>query len=152
MLIRYQHPEISCTRVFYEHNYQTYAIPLYVSTVSAGIPTLADDYIDQTMDLNKDLVKHPQSTFLVIASGESMINAGIQSGDMLVVDKQITPTHGSIVIAAVDGELTVKRLSLQENKMQLLPENEAFKPILITPEQHVVIWGVVTFVIAKAAH
>ncbi len=152
MLTRHYHPEINRACVYLEQDSHTYGIPLYISRVSAGFPTPADGYIDQTIDLNKDLVKHPKSTFLVIASGESMINAGIQSGDMLVVDKQITPTHGSIVIAAVDGELTVKRLSLQENKMQLLPENEAFKPILITPEQHVVIWGVVTFVIAKAAH
>ncbi len=152
MLIRYQYPEISRARVFYEHDFQTYAIPLYTSRVSAGIPTLADDYIDQTIDLNKDLVKNPKSTFLVIASGESMINAGIQSGDMLIVDKQITPVNGSIVIAAVDGFLTVKRLSIEEDHMQLLPENEAFKPIPITPEQHVVIWGVVTFVIAKESH
>ncbi len=151
MLTRYQYPEISSARVFYEHDSETHAIPLYTSRVSAGIPTLADDYIDQTIDLNKDLVKHPKSTFLVIASGESMINAGIQSGDMLVVDKQITPRNGSIVIVAVDGELTVKRLSIKGDNILLLPENKAFKPIVITPDQHVVIWGVVTFVIAKAA-
>ncbi len=152
MLTRYQYPEIIRANAYLEQGHKTYAIPLYACRVSAGYPTSADDYIDHAIYLDKDLVKHPTSTFLVIASGESMINAGIHSGDMLVVDKQITPTHGSIVIAAVDGDLTVKRLSLQENKMQLLPENEAFKPIPITPEQHVVIWGVVTFVIAKASH
>ncbi|MBA2651069.1 MAG: translesion error-prone DNA polymerase V autoproteolytic subunit [Tatlockia sp.] len=152
MLTRYQYPEIIRANAYLDQGHKTYAIPLYASRVSAGYPTSADDYIDQAIYLAQDLVKNPASTFLVIASGDSMINAGIQSGDMLVVDKQIEATNGRIVIAAIDSELTVKRLSIEEDSMQLLPENPNYKPILITPDQHVVIWGVVTFVIARACH
>ncbi|MBA2655452.1 MAG: translesion error-prone DNA polymerase V autoproteolytic subunit [Tatlockia sp.] len=152
MHTRHHYPEIIRANAYLEQGHKTYSIPLYASRVSAGYPTSADDYIDQAIYLDKDLVKHPASTFLVIASGDSMINAGIQSGDMLVVDKQVDASDGRIVIAAIDGELTVKRLSIEEDGMQLLPENSNYKPILITPDQHIVIWGVVTFVIARACH
>ncbi len=148
MLTRCQHPEIIRTHVYLEHGSQTYAIPLYASRVSAGYPMPADDCIDRAVHLDRKLVKHPASTFLVIASGDSMVNAGIQSGDMLMVDKQVTPTNGRIVVAAVDGELTVKRLAIEADGMQLLPENPAYRPIPIAPEQHVVLWGVVTMILA----
>lgn len=122
ILTRRQYPEIIRTHVYWEHNAQTYAIPLYASRVSAGYPMPADDYIERTIHLDQSLVKHPESTFLVITSGDSMVNAGIYSGDMLVVDKRITPTNSKIVVAAVDGELTVKRLSLEGGCMHLLPK------------------------------
>lgn len=148
ILTRCQYPEIIRTHIYWEHNTQTYAIPLYASRVSAGYPMPADDCIERTIHLDQSLVKHPASMFLVLASGDSMVNAGIHSGDMLMVDKQMTPVNGKIVVAAVDGELTVKRLSLEGGCMHLLPENPAYKPIPITPDQHVVLWGVVTLVIA----
>jgi DNA polymerase V len=150
MLTRSQCPVISCAPIYLEQGSQTHAIPLYASRVSAGYPMPADDYIDQVIHLDRHLVKHPESTFMVIASGDSMVNAGIQSGDMLVVDRKILPAHGNIVVAAVDGELTVKRLSLEADTLSLLPENPAYRPIAITPEQQVVLWGVVTLVIAKS--
>lgn len=150
MLSRYQYPEISRTQIFLEQGAQTYALTLYASKVSAGYPMAADETIDQTIHLDCCVIQHPLSTFLVIASGDSMLHAGIQSGDMLVVDKAIEPAPGRIVVAAVDGELTVKRLNIDGDGMQLLPENPAYQPIPITPEQHVVIWGVVTLVIAKS--
>jgi DNA polymerase V len=143
MLTRYQ------DRSLYEDVSQSYAIPLYASRVSAGYPTQVEDYLDQMVYLSKSLIKHPSSTFLVIAKGNSMINAGIQSGDRLVVDKQLAATHGRVVLATIDGESTVKRLSLERNKACLLPENPDYKPIRITPDQHVILWGVVTFVLAK---
>lgn len=148
ILTRRQYPEIIRTPLYWERNAQTYAIPLYACRVSAGYPMPAEDCIERTIHLDQSMVKHPASTFLVIASGDSMVNAGIHSGDMLVVDKQITPANGKIVVAAVDGELTVKRLSLEGGCMYLLPENPAYRPIPITPDQHVVLWGVVTLVIA----
>lgn len=148
ILTRRQHPEIIRTHLYLERNAKTYAIPLYACRVSAGYPMPADDCIERTIHLDQNLVKHPASTFLVIASGDSMVNAGIHSGDMLVVDKQMTPANGKIVVAAVDGELTVKRLSVEGGCMLLLPENPAYRPISITQEQHVVLWGVVTLVIA----
>jgi len=122
-------------------------IPLYSSKVQAGFPSPADDYIEMHLDLNNHLIKHPASTFFVIASGDSMNGAGIQSGDMLIVDRSLEAGHGKIVIAAIDGELTVKRLSKQDGRVQLLPENDKYKPIDITHEQDLVIWGVVTHVI-----
>ncbi len=122
-------------------------LPLYSSTVSAGFPSPADDYIECKLDLNNHLIKHPAATFFVRASGESMIHAGIQSGDMLIVDRSLEATHGKIVIAAINGELTVKRLSCQNGRLQLLAENPDFKPINIIDEQDMVIWGVVTHVI-----
>lgn len=125
-------------------------LPFYASKVKAGFPSPADDYIESYLDLNSHLIQHPAATFLLEASGDSMINAGISSGDMLIVDKGIEPTHGSIVIAAIDGELTVKRLSRSNGQIQLLPENPKYKSIDITDEQDLVIWGVVTYVIHKA--
>lgn len=121
--------------------------PLYSSRVRAGFPSPADDYIETHLNLNTHLIKHPSATFFVIASGDSMSNAGIFSGDMLIVDKSLEPQHGQIVIAALDGELTVKRLSCHAGKVQLLPANAQYQPIDITQEQSLVIWGVVTYVI-----
>ena len=122
-------------------------IPLYSSKVPAGFPSPADDFIEAHLDLNTHLIKHPAATFFVVASGDSMINAGIHSGDMLVVDKSLAATHGKIIIAAIDGELTVKRLSRQGGCVQLTPENDQYPVIDITNEQDLVIWGVVTHVI-----
>ncbi len=128
-----------------------YELPLYSSTVRAGFPSPADDYIERKLDLNTHLIKHPAATFFVKAAGDSMINAGIQSGDMLVVDRSLEATHGRVVIAAINGELTVKRLSRQHNQVKLLAENPAYAPIDITDEQDLVIWGVVTHVIHQVS-
>lgn len=122
-------------------------LPLYSSTVQAGFPSPADDYIEYKLDLNTHLIPHPSATFFVRASGDSMKNAGIHSGDMLIVDRSLEATHGKIVIAAMNGELTVKRLFRQEGKIKLLAENPAYKAINVTDEEHLVIWGVVTYVI-----
>jgi DNA polymerase V len=127
-----------------------YELPLYSNKVSAGFPSPADDHLECKLDLNSHLIHHPSSTFFVKVSGDSMINAGIQSGDMLIVDRSIKPEHGKIVIAAINGELTVKRLSKQGGQVKLLPENEQYSPIEITDEQDIIIWGVVTYVIHEA--
>ena len=125
--------------------------PLYSSHVQAGFPSPADDYIEAQLDLNEYLIKHPAATFFVKAEGHSMIGASIQSGDLLVVDRSIAPSHGKIVIAAINGELTVKTLSQKDGKVQLLPANPEFSPIDITEESDLVIWGVVTHVIHTAS-
>ena len=127
-----------------------YKIPLYSCSVRAGFPSPADDYIEAHLDLNTHLIKHPAATFFVTASGDSMTGAGIASGDMLVVDRSLEATHGKIIIAAVNGELTVKRLSRKAGKLQLLPENDRYQPIDISEEEELVIWGVVTHVIHPA--
>lgn len=128
-------------------SHQSLSIPFFSSKVQAGFPSPADDYIEGYLDLNTKFIRHPSSTFVLQATGESMIDAGIFSGDWLLVDKSIEAVDGNIVIAAINGELTVKRLSRQGNEVQLLPANPKFKPIDITEGSELVIWGVVTSVI-----
>ena len=124
---------------------ESFSLPLYGGKVPAGMPVLTDDFIEESIDLNKHLVKRPHATFLVRVSGESMIKAGIFPGDLLIVDHTLEPIHGNIVIAAVNGELTVKRLYKRAGMLRLLPENDAYDPIEI--DGSLVIWGVVKHVI-----
>ena len=122
-------------------------IPLFSATVQAGFPSPADDHMDKALDLNEHLVSNPASTFFVKAKGDSMKDAGIQSGDLMIVDRSITPKDRQIVVAMLDGEFTVKRLRRRNGQVFLVAENREFPPIEITEDQELVIWGVVTFVI-----
>jgi DNA polymerase V len=122
-------------------------LPLYSSKVQAGFPSPADDYIERYLDLNSECIKHPSSTFMVRATGDSMVDAGIFSGDLLIVDRSLEVTDGKIVIAAINGELTVKRIAYHNSRLRLMPANPNFSPIDITDEQELVIWGVVTYVL-----
>ena len=122
-------------------------MPFFAETISAGFPSPADDYIDRRLDLNELLVRHPAATFFVKVSGDSMTGAGISSGDILIVDRAETPGTGSIIIAALNGELTVKRLVRDGDALLLAPENSAYRPIGITPEMDFQVWGVVIHVI-----
>jgi len=122
-------------------------LQLFLNPVTAGFPSPASDYIDKTIDLNEVLIKNKPATFLVKALGDSMINAGIFSGDILIVDKSITPVSKNIVIAILNGEFTVKRFIKDTNRVFLYPENSKYKNIEIGPEDDFKIWGVVTFVI-----
>jgi DNA polymerase V len=129
------------------HN-KGYQLPLYGSKVPAGFPSPADDHIEGMLDLNEHLIKHPAATFFVRATGHSMLNAGIHENDILVVDRSMAPQHGKIVIAVLDGQLTVKRLNKsKQDKLLLMPENPDFKPIEVKEGSEVFIWGVVTSVI-----
>jgi len=125
-------------------------IPLFTTGISAGFPSPADDFIDKTLDLNEFLITHPSATFFVRVEGTSMIDAGIHPGDILIVDKSLEPRPGSIVIAVLDGEFTVKRFQRSDGRCYLLAANPDFKPIEITDSMLVEIWGVVTYVIHKA--
>ncbi len=122
-------------------------LPLYLNPVAAGFPAPTEDYVDDNIDLNRHLVKHPETTFLVRVVGESMKDAGIHPNDMLIVDRSIEVTNGQVVIAVVNGELTVKRIRKHKNKLWLMPENKSFKPIEIDENTDLHIWGVVTNVI-----
>ena len=124
-----------------------YEVPMYSNKVAAGFPSPADDYLEDKIDLNQYLVKHPAATFLVRASGESMINAGIFPNDILVVDRSLKAEEGKVVIAVVDNELTVKRYRKKGKNIVLEPENEAYDPIIISEESEAFVWGVVTNVI-----
>jgi len=125
------------------------ALPLYASRISAGFPSPAEDFIEQKLDLNRYLIKNPTATFLVKVNGDSMTNAGILDGDILVVDRSINPVDGMVVIGVVNGEFTVKRIKKQGKKLFLHPENEKFKPVEITESMDFQIWGVVTYAIHK---
>jgi DNA polymerase V len=123
-------------------------LPLFVHPVSAGFPSPAEDYIDLKLDLNEFLIKRPSSTFLVRVSGNSMIKAGIHHGDILTVDRSITPTEGKIVVAVINGDCTVKRIQYKNDILLLLPENDQYQPIQVKEfTDTLYIWGVVTHVI-----
>ncbi|MDY6968429.1 MAG: translesion error-prone DNA polymerase V autoproteolytic subunit [Spirochaetota bacterium] len=122
-------------------------LPLFVTSISAGFPSPADDYIDKSLDLNEYLVRHPAATFFVRVSGDSMINAGIHAGDILIVDRAEEAVNSKIIIAVVNGELTVKRLRIEKEAVYLIPENDAYSPIQITSGMEFEVWGVVTHVI-----
>ena len=124
-------------------------LPLYLAPVEAGFPSPAEDYLDRRLDLHQHLVRNEAATFFLRAHGESMLGAGIHDGDLLIVDRSIEPAHRKVVIAALDGELTVKRLLYREGRVFLAPENPQFEPIDITESEFVHIWGVVTYVVHK---
>jgi len=120
--------------------------PLFAAPVPAGFPSPADDYIERSLDLNEHLIQHPAATFFVRASGDSMLG-NIHSGDLLVVDRAKEAANGSIVIAVIDGELTVKRLCKRGNSVSLESDNSSYAPLAVNEESDVAIWGVVTNVI-----
>lgn len=123
------------------------SLPLCASRVHAGFPSPADDFIDKSLDLNEHLIKHPAATFFVEVQGDSMINAGIHPGALLVVDRSRIPMSGSIVLAVLNGEFTVKRLKKEKGQVMLCPENPKYKPVTILPDQDFEVWGVVAHVI-----
>ena len=125
------------------------AVPLYEHRVPAGFPSPAADFTERTLDLNEFIVKHPAATFFVKVSGDSMQNAGIYEGDIIVVDKSLQAVHGNIVLALVHGEFTVKRLSYVGKKVFLQPENERYQPLEIKPDMDFEVWGVVIHVLHK---
>jgi len=118
-------------------------IPLFSSTVAAGLPSPAEDHVEDTLDLNNYMVQRPDSTFMLRVEGESMKNVGILPNDILIVDRSIKAIHNKIVIAALDGELTVKRLFHRGGLIKLLPENPAYPEIEVESESELHIWGVV---------
>ena len=124
-------------------------ISLFEGSVPAGFPSPADDAMDLDLNLHDHLVRNPNDTFCVKAIGESMKDAGIQSGDVMLVDRAIEPENRSIVLAVIDSEFTVKRVNVSDKKLYLMPENENFTPIEITEEMDFKVWGVVTYVIHK---
>jgi DNA polymerase V len=123
-------------------------LPLFVSKVSAGFPSPAQDYVEQTLDLNELCIKRPAATFFVRVDGDSMIDAGIFSNDILIVDRSVKPAHGDVVVAQVNGEFTVKELCLRPTLM-LVPRNKSFEPISFADDSELQIFGVVTNVLRQ---
>lgn len=126
-------------------------LPLFSSAVKAGFPSPTDDHIEGTLDLNELMIKHPAATFFLKAEGESMKNAGILPGDILVVDRALSPENGKIVVAVLNGEFTLKRIKMEKKRLYLIAENPQFPPLEITPEYDFQVWGVVTYIIHKAS-
>lgn len=120
---------------------------LFDARVPAGFPSPAADYEEDKLDLNEHLIKHPAATFFVRAIGDSMIGAGIHCGDLLIVDRSLEPRDRSVVIAAVNGELTVKRIRIRNKKITLVPENDSYSVQQVGENVEFEVWGVVTSVI-----
>jgi len=125
-------------------------LPLVSASVEAGFPSPADDHLERGIDLNEELIRNPAATFLVRVKGESMRDAGIHSGDTLIVDKSVTPTDRQIVVAMIDGEFTVKRFRKVNGKFFLEAANSSFAPIEVGEDQELTIWGAVTYIIHQA--
>lgn len=123
-------------------------LPLFLSGVPAGFPSPATDYIEEKINLNHILIKHPESTYLLRVEGHSMIDANIKDGDIIIVDSAITAKDGDIIIASLEGEFTVKKL--QQYPLRLLPMNNAYSPISIEENNDFQIFGVVTYIIYQA--
>lgn len=122
-------------------------LPYADEGIQAGFPSPAQDHMNESIDLNREIVKHPASTFYGRVSGNSMIEEGIEPGDIIVIDRSLEPANGDLAVCCVDGEFTLKRISLQPNAVWLIPSNETFDPILVTPDCRFEIWGVVTHTI-----
>lgn len=123
------------------------ALPIFGTKAAAGFPSPADDFLEDKLSLDDILVKNPAATYIVRITGNSMINEGIHDNDLIIVDRSLTPQDGKIVVVAIDGEITVKKLRLKNGSMQLLPGNPDFPPIEVRPENSIVIWGVVKTII-----
>ena len=117
--------------------------------ISAGFPSPADDFKETRISLDRELVKNREATFYARVDGDSMIGAGLEDGDLLVIDRSLNPENGKIAVCLVDGEFTVKRIKKEKNKLYLIPENKKYKPIELKEENELIIWGVVEYVIKK---
>ncbi len=120
-------------------------LPLIEGGISAGFPSPAQDYIDLKIDLNKELITNPSSTFFGRVKGSSMKDAGILEGDILVIDKSIEPRDGDTAVCFIDGEFTLKYIKIEKDAVYLVPANSEFQPLKVTEENNFCIWGVVTY-------
>lgn len=124
-------------------------IPYINQGVSAGFPSPALDFLETAIDLNKELIENKKTTFYIKVEGHSMIDAGINDKDILIVDRTLEPSDKKIAVCFIDGEFTVKRLKLEKYSLYLMPENQSYEPIKISEENNFMIWGIVTYVIKK---
>ena len=130
---------------FFGTTSQKLKIPLLSDSISAGFPSPADDYTEENIDLNDHLISNPFSTFFLRVKGDSMINAGIHDKDLIIVDKSLTAKPGNIIIAMIDGEFTIKRLSIRNNELYLKAENHSYPDFKFKNHIDIQIWGVVIY-------
>tara|TARA_B100000767_G_scaffold274761_1_gene308805 strand:- start:2220 stop:2666 length:447 start_codon:yes stop_codon:yes gene_type:complete len=136
--------------IFFKPNTENFQeIPLAQNGVSAGFPSPADDFKELRISIDQEVVKNEEATFYARVAGESMQGAGLDDGDLLVIDRSKEPQDNNIAVCFVDGEFTVKRLKVEADCIYLIPENKKYKPIRVTEDNELIIWGVVTFVVKK---
>lgn len=123
------------------------SLPYADAGIQAGFPSPAQDYIQESIDLNRELVKHPAATFYGRVRGDSMTGEGITDGDIIVIDRSLEPSDGDLAVCCLEGEFTLKRIKLEPGRIWLVPSNESFDPILVTPDNQFEVWGVVTHTI-----
>ena len=134
---------------FTPENLNTLGAVYFDTGISAGFPSPAEDFKQERLSLDNELIKNKEATFFARVSGQSMIDAGLNDNDLLVIDRSLSPTHNIIAVCFLDGEFTVKRLKVEKDEVWLQPENKNYQPIKITEENDFVIWGIVTNVIKK---
>lgn len=124
-------------------------LPYIEDGVQAGFPTPIHGYINESIDLNQELIEHPAATFYGRVVGDSMIDEGIESGDVLIIDRSLEPRNLDLAVCCLDGDFTLKRIKIERDKVWLIPSNKDFEPIMVTSENSFVIWGIVTYIIKK---
>ena len=124
-------------------------LPIADEGIRAGFPSPAQDFMDLSIDLNQELVKHPSSTFYGRVKGDSMIDAGVHDGDVLIIDKSLEPKDGDMAVCFIDGEFTIKYIKIEEKVIWLVPANKNFQPIRVTEDNNFLIWGIVTYCITR---
>jgi len=145
----YRAVEASSTCRVYPVETSTELELLLANAVAAGFPSPAQDYQDGVIDLNRELVVHPRSTFCVVVDGDSMLDAQLLDGDVLIVDKSVEAYDGCVAVCILDGDFTVKFFHQVEGRVVLRPANAKYRPIVVEPEQDFAVWGVVCYVIHK---
>jgi len=134
---------------FTPDNLNTLGAVYFDTGISAGFPSPAEDFKQERLSLDNELIKNKEATFFARVSGQSMVDAGLSDNDLLVIDRSLPPAHNKIAVCFLDGEFTVKRLKVEKDEVWLQPENKNYQPIKITEENDFVIWGIVTNVIKK---
>ncbi len=124
-------------------------LPIADEGIRAGFPSPAQDFMDLSIDLNQELVKHPSSTFYGRVKGDSMMDAGVHDGDVLIIDKSLEPKDGDMAVCFIDGEFTIKYIKIEEKVIWLVPANKNFQPIRVTEDNNFLIWGIVTYCITR---
>lgn len=124
-------------------------LPYANDGIQAGFPSPAQEFINESIDLNHELIDHPAATFYGRVMGDSMIQEGIEEGDVLIIDRSLEPRNKDLAVCCVDGDFTLKRIQIEVDKVWLIPSNEMFDPILVTADSSFQIWGVVTYVIKR---
>jgi len=125
------------------------SLPFADEGVQAGFPSPAQDFMEHALDFNRDMIKNPDATFYGRVKGDSMIDEGISSGDILVIDRSISAKDGLLAVCAIDGEFTLKRIQLKAGRVVLIPANDEFSPIVVEEDQEFIFWGAVIYVIKK---